>query len=545
MAESQGDNPWRRTLRFGMKGRDVALLQERLSRLGYYTGEIDGVFGILTKDAVRDLQKAHRLRVDGIAGKEVFAVIRSGLAKPVLRHFVARGETCAHIARRYNIPIELLLQANRLPDPEVHEGQCLDIPVSRLLAYCAGGDDAERSWDSYERHLAFISMVAPRWFTLHADGTITGEPVKRVTALASLADIRVVPVVAFGSRPFPPDRRNQASANASANANAVINANAPISSNSDSNSSSQANSRANANANANGSARVSASANPNPNPNPNANLEADSERERRRERERDRTCVSDEAGEATLDAVLMDAAARRAAIRGIAGAAARSRAHGIVLSVSAPGPGDGYAFTSFMRELASVLERDGRDLSLEIPAPGAEGEGAGRSPLEYQELARIARQIIVRLHEEPERLAVPAPLASPARARAVLKGMVRLVPPWKMVLGVPLFGIDFSAAPGAPPMRRAHSEIADILDIYKPSVVRAEPGGACMFRYRSFRVNHTVFFMDAASVASCVDLVLKFNLAGLAIADLGDEDPLIWDTFRTRFKALRDSVLPA
>lgn len=497
MAESQGENPWRRFLRFGMRGRDVALLQEQLSRLGYYTGEIDGVFGILTKDAVRDLQKAHRLRVDGIAGKEVFAVIRSGLAKPVLRHFVARGETCAHIARRYNIPIELLLQANRLPDPEVHEGQCLDIPVSRLLAYCAGGDDAERSWDSYERRLAFISMVAPRWFTLNADGTITGEPVKRVTALASLADIRVVPVVALGSRLLPPDRRNQASANASANANA------------------------------------------------NANPDGDSECERRRERERDRTCVSDDAGEATLDAVLMDAAARRAAIKGIAGAAARSRAHGIVLSVSAPGPGDGYAFTSFVRELASVLERDGRDLSLEIPEPGAEGEDAGRSPLEYQELARVARQIIVRLHEEPERLAVPAPPASPARARAVLKGMVRLVPPWKMVLGVPLFGIDFSAAPGAPPMRRAHSEIADILDIYKPSVVRAEPGGACMFRYRSFRVNHTVFFMDAASVASCVDLVLKFNMAGLAIADLGDEDPLIWDTFRTRFKALRDSVLPA
>ena len=507
MAESQGENPWRRTLRFGMRGRDVALLQEQLSRLGYYTGETDGVFGILTKDAVRDLQKAHRLRVDGIAGNEVFAVIRSGLVRPVLRHFVARGETCAHIARRYNIPIELLLQANRLPDSEVHEGQCLDIPVLRLLAYSAGGDDAERSWDSYERHLAFISMVAPRWFTLNADGTITGEPVKRVTALASLADIRVVPVVALGSRLLPPDRRSQASANASANANASTNVNAGI--------------------------------------NANANPDADSERERRRERERDRTCVSDEAGEATLDAVLMDAAARRAAIKGIAGASARSRAHGIVLSVSAPGPGDGYAFTSFVRELASVLEREGRDLSLEIPAPGAEGEGAGRSPLEYQELARIVRQIIVRLHEEPERLAVPAPPASPARARAVLKGIVRLVPPWKMVLGVPLFGIDFSAAPGAPPMRRAHSEIADILDIYKPSVVRAEPGGACMFRYRSFRVNHTVFFMDATSVASYVDLVLRFNLAGLAIADLGDEDPLIWDTFRTRFKALRDSVLPA
>lgn len=478
MAESQGENPWRRTLRFGTKGRDVASLQEQLSRLGYYTGEVDGVYGILTKDAVRDLQKAHRLRVDGIAGKEVFALIRSGLAKPVLRHFVARGETCTHIARRYNVPIELLLRANRLPDPEVREGQCLDIPVSRLFAFCAGGGDSERSWDSYERHLAFISTVAPRWFTLNADGTITGEPVKRVTALAALADIRTAPVVAAYAAGDAADAGGQDA--------------------------------------------------------------------RPDEGERDFTGASGSADGGALDAVLMDVAARRAAMKGIAAAAARSRAHGVVLSVSAPGPTDAYAFTSFVRELACVLERDGRDLSIEIPAPPAsESESAGKGALEYQELARVARHVIVRLHEAPESFSAPAAPASPARACALLKGMVRELPPWKMVLEVPLFGIDFSAAPGAPPMRRTHSEIEDILDIYKPSVARTEPGGACTFRYRSFRVNHTVFFMDATTVATCIDLVLKFNLAGLAVADLGDEDPLIWDAFRTRFKALRDSVLPA
>ncbi|MGE5593186.1 MAG: peptidoglycan-binding protein [Betaproteobacteria bacterium] len=495
MAGSQGSTRWRRTLRFGMKGRDVALLQEELSRLGYYTCDIDGVFGILTKEAVRELQKAHRLRVDGIAGKEVFAVIGSGLAKPVLRHCVARGETCAHIARRYNIPIELLLHANRLRDAQVHEGQRLDIPVSRLLAYFAGGDAAERSWGSYERHLAFISTVAPRWFTLEADGAVAGEPAKRVVALASLADIRVVPVVAPGRRRPPatgdcdqPKRGDRGS----------------------------------------GADRGVAGDDGSPSP------------------------QDDEAGDSALDAVLMDAAARRAAIKGITAAAVRSRAHGIILSVAAaPGPADAYALTSFVRELASVLERDKRDLTLEIPAPriaaGDNGKeaGAGGSFLEYEELARVTRNLIVRLHEEPEQLAMPGPPASPALARAVIKHMTRVIPPWKMILGIPLFGVDFSAAPGAPAMRRAHFETKDILDIYKPSVVRVEAGGACMFRYRSFRVNHTVFFTDAAAAGSYADLAIKFNLAGLAVADLGDEDPLVWDAFRTKFKALRESVLPA
>ncbi|MGE5585510.1 MAG: peptidoglycan-binding protein [Bacillota bacterium] len=525
MAESQGENPWRRILRPGMRGRDVTLLQERLACLGYYAGEIDGVFGILTKDAVRDLQKAHRLRVDGIAGSEVFAVLRSGLARPVVRHFVARGETIAHVARKHNIPIELLLQANRLPDPEVQEGQCLNIPVARLLAYLPEGDGGERSWNCYERHLASISAVAPRWFTLNADGTVAGEPVKRVTALASLADIRVLPVVSIDPYPLPPmaARRGTAMGGRGTESDRE----------------------------SHGDGQCDGAGEP--------TGERDSRHEGggRPESASSGRCDTDTAPAighcsegaqwSPLDEVLMDAPARRAAVKGIAAAAARSRAHGVVLSVCAPGPRDAYAFTSFARELAFVLERDGRDLSLDIPAPAdrPEGDAVGAGPLEYHEIARIARQIIVRLQARPERLAVPAPPASPARARAVLKAVVRLMPPWKMVLGVPLFGVDFSAAPGAPPMRRAYSETADILDIYKPSVVRTEPGGACAFRYRSFRVNHTVFFEDATSVASYVDLVLKFNLAGLAIADLGDEDPRVWDAFRTRFKALRDSLLPA
>ncbi len=480
MGEAQGENPWRRTLRSGMKGRDVALLQERLARLGYYSGEIDGIFAILTKDAVRDLQKSHRLRVDGIAGREVFAVLRSGLARPQLRHVVARGETLAHIARRHNIPMELLVQCNQLSAPEVQEGQCLDIPVARLVAYCAGGEGAERSWGPYERHLAVISEVAPRWFTLRADGTVMGEPAKRVAALASLADILVLPVVADGAPAALPAR-------------------------------------------------------------PGAGQETGGDEQGDGER----------AHQAALEAVLIDARARRAAMRSITGAAARSGAHGVILSVSGPcpcpgsGPDDPYAFTSFVRELARALWEDGRSLAVELPLPGADDLDTGTCRFEYSEIAQVARQIILRLYEEPGRLAVPGPPSSPARARAVLKAMVRVVPPWKLVAGAPLFGVDFSAAPGARPLRKTYSEVGDILDIYRPSVSRTEPGGSCMFRYRSFRVNHTVFFEDATSIASHVDLALKFKLAGLAVSDLGDEDPLMWDAFRTRFKALRGSVMPA
>ena len=53
----------------GMEGEDVRLMQRRLYELGYYLGEIDGVFGLGTRSAVYAFQRAHRMeKVDGKVG---------------------------------------------------------------------------------------------------------------------------------------------------------------------------------------------------------------------------------------------------------------------------------------------------------------------------------------------------------------------------------------------------------------------------------------------------------------------------------------------
>lgn len=60
-----------RILMRGMEGNDVVLLQKRLNQLGYYLGEVDGVFGLQTRTAVYAFQRAHRLqKIDGKVGQE-------------------------------------------------------------------------------------------------------------------------------------------------------------------------------------------------------------------------------------------------------------------------------------------------------------------------------------------------------------------------------------------------------------------------------------------------------------------------------------------
>lgn len=57
------------TSRRGSSGSEVRKIQEKLKRWGYYSGNIDGIYGSQTEKAVRKFQKNNGLKVDGIAGK--------------------------------------------------------------------------------------------------------------------------------------------------------------------------------------------------------------------------------------------------------------------------------------------------------------------------------------------------------------------------------------------------------------------------------------------------------------------------------------------
>ncbi|RKL68184.1 hypothetical protein CR203_06770 [Salipaludibacillus neizhouensis] len=59
-------------IREGASGNITWILQAILYCLGYQLGEIDGEFGIKTREAVKTFQRDTKLKIDGIAGKETF-----------------------------------------------------------------------------------------------------------------------------------------------------------------------------------------------------------------------------------------------------------------------------------------------------------------------------------------------------------------------------------------------------------------------------------------------------------------------------------------
>ena len=69
-------NAYASSLSFGSRGEDVKALQQALSERGYDLGEVDGIYGEKTREAVRRFQSDNSLEVDGIAGPKTLSVLK-------------------------------------------------------------------------------------------------------------------------------------------------------------------------------------------------------------------------------------------------------------------------------------------------------------------------------------------------------------------------------------------------------------------------------------------------------------------------------------
>ena len=83
-------------IRYGDKGDDVRAVQTALTFLGYSPGNIDGIFGPLTNEAVRRFQADQRIAIDGIVGSETIAALNVELMKYGGSFVLANG---VHIQR--------------------------------------------------------------------------------------------------------------------------------------------------------------------------------------------------------------------------------------------------------------------------------------------------------------------------------------------------------------------------------------------------------------------------------------------------------------
>ena len=61
--------------KYGSRGDEVRTIQTKLKNWGYYNGNVDGIFGSQTLEAVKKFQRKNGLTVDGIVGTKTLAAL--------------------------------------------------------------------------------------------------------------------------------------------------------------------------------------------------------------------------------------------------------------------------------------------------------------------------------------------------------------------------------------------------------------------------------------------------------------------------------------
>ncbi|MGV3487485.1 MAG: peptidoglycan-binding protein [Tuberibacillus sp.] len=150
------------TLKLGDRGDGVTDVQDHLKSLGYYSGNLDGIFGQLTRLAVLKFQKVNELRIDGMVGPETFRALHNSPKENV--NYTLTGEA--------TVKIETLASRKQISNTS---SKVLYMSATAYTAYCSGcsgttatGIDLRANPDA--KVVAVDPSVIPLGTKLYVDG---------------------------------------------------------------------------------------------------------------------------------------------------------------------------------------------------------------------------------------------------------------------------------------------------------------------------------------------------------------------------------------
>jgi spore germination protein len=134
-----------------------------------------------------------------------------------------------------------------------------------------------------------------------------------------------------------------------------------------------------------------------------------------------------------------------------------------------------------------------------------------------------------------EHFSVSGPVASIGFVRRVLNYAVTVMPRPKIKLGMAVYGYDWEVS-GGMPRSLTYKEAIEAARQHNATIVYDEQAQEPTFTYTANGSRHIVWFENARSFSAKLDLVFEYDLGGIAVWRLGQEDPRIWIVIRNRLK---------
>lgn len=178
-------------------------------------------------------------------------------------------------------------------------------------------------------------------------------------------------------------------------------------------------------------------------------------------------------------------------------------------------------FTMFVQELKDVLSRHGYITTVCVPAKtGDKYVSSWNYAFDYEKIGKAADYIIIMAYDEHYMSSKPGAIASVNWVKDVLDYATLIVDPNKIILGLALYGYDWSNAKGTAVPAKNCERLA-----YENNA-KIEWDKQTMsphFAYTKNSVYHEVWYENNDSLRVKIDLARKYKLAGTGYWRLGLE----------------------
>jgi spore germination protein len=186
--------------------------------------------------------------------------------------------------------------------------------------------------------------------------------------------------------------------------------------------------------------------------------------------------------------------------------------------------GDRQAFTTFITDLAHALHAHGKVLSVAVFAKTTNAGVDQRNVAQnFAAIGRVANQVRIMAYDYHWATSPPGPVAPLPWVRSVLKYAKSEIPAHKIILGIPLYGYDWS---GGNAQTVTWLQALRLARAYHATARYDNQAQAPWFSYTDASGHrHVVWFENQASSQAKFDVALGTQIGGVYLWMFGYEEP--------------------
>jgi len=235
------------------------------------------------------------------------------------------------------------------------------------------------------------------------------------------------------------------------------------------------------------------------------------------------------------DAILNNPQIRTIAITNLVKLVREKQVDGINIDFELLKAGHKDGLNAFMAELYPQMKKLNKTVIISV-FPKVDIASDVTAAYDYPSLVKNADYLQIMAYDQHWATATPGPVASIDWVEKNVKAAIdQTGSPQKIILGVPAYGYDWPDKARSKAETVTFTQAKNLAEKKGAKIEWDDAAKAPHFKYGS----HEVWFENAESAKPKLDLVTKYNIAGIAIWRLGQEDPKLWDVISNMIKLVK------